>query len=678
MTNPRQHSRNSIDSIDQSNPTFEQVLHQRLSRRDVFRVGLVLGGTAAMPVLLRTSAEAATATPAMAPGKPFQLSSSAVSAIGSPTFLPITAQAVTDDAVRVPADYLVDVLIRWGDPLFADAPAFDLLAQTPESQAKQCGFNHDFQAFFPIGTSGNEGVLWINHEYTTGNTMFPGYDAKTTDKDLLKKWVDIELAAHGGTIVELTRSGATEAWKTRFGTRNRRITATTPMVMSGPARNDERLSGEVLGMLNNCSGGTTPWGTVLSAEENFNQYFANTAKVTNAATRAAHTRYGTVTGATDRGWEKYYDRFDLEKKPNEAFKYGWVVEIDPDDPQSKPIKRTALGRFKHEAAAGVVANSGQYVVYSGDDERFDYFYKYVSYGKYDPAKGKANGDLLDLGTLFVARLWPDGTGEWIPLDYNRRPELRASTGFADQADVLIRTRLAGDAVKATKMDRPEDVEVHPITGKIYVVMTNNARRIAAVTDEGETAANPRFDPRVGNRTGHIIEITEANDQHTSMNFRWEIFILAGDPAVQKPVKSIKDATAANTYFAGYTGTVSPIGSPDQLAFSPDGLMWIGSDGAPASIGFNDSLLCVPTTGPDRGKVMQFLSVPAGAETCGPVFTPDQSTVFVAVQHPGEDGPLTRAGDPTSNSQSSWPDGAGKAPRPATIAVRHKAGKKIGS
>jgi uncharacterized protein len=323
MSKPR-----SAQTKPSENLTFEEMLHHRISRRDVFRVGIVLGGAAAMPVLLQTPAEAAASS---APGSRFQFAASDLAAIGSPTFAPITAQAITDDAIRVPTDYIADVLIRWGDPIFADGPAFSLADQTPESQAKQCGFNHDFQAFFPIGTSGNEGVLWINHEYTTGNTMFPGYDAKTKDTALLKKWIDIELAAHGGTVVELARSGPTEPWKTRFGTRNRRITATTPMKMSGPARNDERLAGPVLGILNNCSGGTTPWGTVLTAEENFNQYFANTTKVANAATRATHTRYGTTPGATDRGWERFYDRFDMEKQPNEPFKYGWVVEIDPDD-----------------------------------------------------------------------------------------------------------------------------------------------------------------------------------------------------------------------------------------------------------------------------------------------------------------------------------------------------------
>ena len=654
-----------IPSLD----TFEAVLANRLSRRDVFRVGIVLGAAATVPNVLRSTPAEATTSPARFVAN--------TTPIPTPTFVPLAAQVQTDDAFRVPADYIAEVLLRWGDPLFADAPAFDVKNQTPEAQGRQCGFNHDFQAFFP-GSSNNEGTLWINHEYTTGNTMFPGYDPRTTNAVQMKKWIDIELAAHGGTLVELERASADQAWKIRFGKRNRRITASTKMRASGPAAADERLQGEILGTLNNCAGGTTPWGTVLTCEENFNQYFANTGKIVNAATRAAHTRYGTTVGPTDRGWERFYDRFDLEKQPNEAYKFGWVVEIDPDDPTSVPVKRTALGRFKHEGAAGVVANSGQYVVYSGDDERYDYFYKYVSYGKFDAANGKENGALLDTGTLYVARLWPDGTGEWIPLEHNRRPELRASNGFADQADVLLRTRQAGDAVRATKMDRPEDVEVNPATGRVYVAMTNNVRRTTAANDDGEIAANPRFDPRVGNRNGHVIELTEDRGDHTAMNFRWEIFLLAGDPAVQKPAKSLKGVTADNSYFGGYQGVVSPISCPDQFAFSPDGLLWIGTDGQPGTIGYNDALICVPTTGLDRGRTMQFLSVPAGAETCGPVFTPDQKTLFIAVQHPGEDGPLRVAGDPTTSAQSAWPDGPGKIPRPATVVVRHKQGKVIGS
>jgi uncharacterized protein len=655
------------------NPTIGEIIDYRMSRRDLFRVGLVATAAAATPLLRPTKADAAVNTPNL-PGLP----GIARKPVESAGFTGIQAQAIADDVFRIPTGYESQVILRWGDPVVAGAPAFDLNNQSGEAQSKQVGFNHDYQHFFADDETNTRGVLWINHEYTSAAQMIPGYDANTTDLGKLKRWVDIELAAHGGTVAELALKG--DKWEVLLEKRGRRITATTPMVMSGPAAQDDRLRGEVLGTLNNCAGGFTPWGTVLTCEENFNQYFANAGKVADAATRVTHTRYGVVAGASARAWEKIYDRFDAAKNPNEPFKYGWVVEIDPSDPTSTPVKRTALGRFKHEAATVVIANTGQVVVYSGDDERFDYFYKFVSYGKYDPAKGKANGALLDEGTLFVAKIWPDGTGEWLPLAHNHpRTRLNATNGFVNQADVLLRTRQAGDIAGATKMDRPEDVEANPATGKVYVTMTNNSNRRATTNDEGEVAANPRFDPRDGNRTGHIIELTAKNGDHASMQFTWEVFLLAGDPSKYKLATTVKEAASTvGTYYAGYSGAVSAIGSPDNVAFSPDGLLWIATDGAPNSIGYNDALHCVPVTGPNRGQAKQFLSVPAGAECCGPCFTADQRFLFVAVQHPGEDGVLTKAGDPNANPQSSWPDGPGKVPRPATVVIRHTGGKTIGS
>ncbi len=656
-------------------PTLAELLDFRISRRDTFKIGLVASMAFAAPAVFKTSkADAATKLTPQIPGLP----GIAKKPVESAGFTGIAARAITDDAFHVPAGYESQVILRWGDPLVPGAPAFDVNKQSGESQSLQVGFNHDYQHFFADDEAGTKGVLAINHEYTTAAQMIPGYNAATTDMALLKRWVDIELAAHGASFAELSQK-ANGQWEVLPGKRNRRITGTTPMKMSGPAAQDERLRGEVLGMFNNCSGGFTPWGTLLTCEENFNQYFANSARITDVGVRTVHTRYGVTAGATNRGWEKIYDRFDTAKNPNEPFKYGWVVEIDPDNPTSTPIKRTAMGRFKHEAATTVIASTGQVVVYSGDDERFDYFYKFVSYGKYDPAKGKANGDLLDEGTLFVARMWPDGTGEWIPLVNRERLELNASAGFFNQADVLIRARQAGDAVGATKMDRPEDIEANPATGKVYVTMTNNVNRRTNAVDDGERAANPRFDARDGNRTGHIIELTATNGDHANKQFTWEVFMLAGDPAKYKLASTVKEAAATTgTYYAGFTGVVSAIGSPDNVAFSPDGLLWIATDGAPTSIGFNDALHCVPTTGPNRGQAKQFASLPAGSECCGPCFTPDQKSLFVAVQHPGEDGTFFRAGDPTANTQSAWPDGANTVPRPATVVIRHTSGKTIGS
>jgi secreted PhoX family phosphatase len=284
--------------------------------------------------------------------------------------------------------------------------------------------------------------------------------------------VDAELAAHGGSILQISR-GLDGNWTLDTSSAlNRRIMATTPMRLSGPAAGDALLQTSadptgtnVLGTLNNCGGGVTPWGTILTAEENFNQYFANAGQAPDDVRRAAHRRYGVTAAASERTWEKYYPRFDVAQEPNESFRFGWVVEIDPFDPNWVPTKRTALGRFKHEAAAGTTALGGNYVVYMGDDERFDYVYKFVTKDRVDTANRENNLNILDEGTLYVARFNEDGSGAWIPMVFGQGP-LTGANGFNSQADVLIRARFAGDALGATKMDRPEDVEVNPASGKV--------------------------------------------------------------------------------------------------------------------------------------------------------------------------------------------------------------------
>ncbi len=644
---------------------FEELLERRLSRRGAVKVGLV--ATTASVVggqLLPTMASAQTQ------GKATK---------GAAAFDPIPAWVQTDDWMHLPPGYTYDVVARWGDPLFAGAPKFDVTKQSGASQAQQVGFNHDFQAFFPTGT--NSGVLWINHEYTTGQTMFPNYDPNTSDIEKLKTWVDVELQAHGASVVELERADDKSPWKMKIGPRNRRITATTPMRLSGPAANDSRVRGPVLGMLNNCSGGVTPWGTVLTAEENFNQYFANVLKVTDTALRTHHTRYGLNNAAAGRGWERIYpERFDLDFVPNEPFKYGFLIEVDPMDPTWTPIKRTAMGRFKHEAGASILAKDNRVVVYSGDDERNDYLYKFVSEGSYKTTMTPAQaGDLLDSGTLYVAKFNADGTGTWLPLRFGL-PGLTSAEGFAGQADILLRTRQAADSVRATRMDRPEDVEASVKSNKVYVVLTNNSRRTTLATDAGEAAVNPRFSA-AGNRYGHIVEMTETGNDNAATTFGWEIFMLAGDPARGARVTNPRVAGPNDVYFAGYQGEVSIVGAPDNVAFDNDGNLWIATDGNPTATGYNDGLHCVPVSGPERGAVKQFLTVPAGSECCGPVFTTDGTTLFVAVQHPGEDAGLTpngffKTGDVTTNSQSAWPDGPGNVPRPATAVIRKTAGGKL--
>ncbi len=340
----------------------------------------------------------------------------------------------------------------------------------------------------------------------------------------------------------------------------------------------------------------------------------------------------------------------MSREPNEPFRFGWVVEVDPYDPTFVPRKRTALGRFRHEGATVVVARDGRVVVYSGDDARFEYVYKFVSSKPYRPTDRDHNLTLLDEGTLYVAKFHPDGTGEWLPLVFGHGP-LTPENGFHSQADVLLNTRGAADLLGATKMDRPEDIEASPVTGTVYVVCTNNTRRTASQVDPAN--------PRPINRHGHVLELFEAGGDHAATHFRWQIFLLCGNP---------RDP---DTYFAGYPKEkVSPISCPDNIVFDRAGNLWIATDGQPRTLGYNDALHVVPVAGPERGRVRQFLSGPIGCEICGPEFTPDFRTLFVAIQHPGE-------GSPLAQTPSRWPDGV-LPPRPSVVAVRHREGSEIGT
>ena len=381
------------------------------------------------------------------------------------------------------------------------------------------------------------------------------------------------------------------------------------MQITGPAAGDDIMKVSydqtgrlVRGMLNNCGGGTTPWGTVLTCEENFNQYFANRAGLADIDERKAnHTRYGVgsnVTGLpigrSERGWELYHDRFDLTKDPNEPFRFCWVVEIDPYDPRFIPKKRTALGRLKHEAATTVVAHDGRIAVYTGDDERFEYMYKFVTSGKYDPRNRAANFNLLDEGTLYVAKFNDDGTGQWLSMVHGQGALL--APAFTSQADVLINTRFAADAVGGTKMDRPEDIETNPVNGKLYCAMTNNTNRGTGTNPPAEAA-----NPRTGNRHGHIIELTEHGNDPTSLSFAWEIFLLCGTPAIQPVDSPAPILNAEATYFGGFDHSqVSPISSPDNIAFDRKGNLWIATDGQPTTFGMNDGVFAVPVEGEQRG------------------------------------------------------------------------------
>jgi secreted PhoX family phosphatase len=576
----------------------------------------------------------------------------------------------TIDDMVVPRGYTSEILLSWGDPLFPGAPQFNPNKQTVTAQRRQFGYNCDFVGYFAL-EGDRRALLCVNHEYTTGSDMFKDYVPGA-----VKAQTDIELAAHGGSVVEIVRdwSGWRYVKNSRF---NRRITGDAPMRITGPAAghrllltSEDPTGRNVLGMLNNCAGGKTPWGTWLTCEENFNQYFANNDEVADDAIREAHARYGVTAGATQRLWERFYDRYDCAKEPNEPFRFGYVIEIDPYNPDFVPRKRTALGRCKHEAATTALAKSGQVVVYSGDDERFDYVYKFVSKGIYNPGNRADNFDLLDEGTLYVAKFNDDGTGRWLPLTIDN-PRLAGQ--FADQGEILIMTRQAADAAGATPMDRPEDVQPNPVNGKVYLTMTNNSARTSIHPDPGSSAANPR----VPNFNGHIIELTERGGDHASTTFTWEIFLLCGNPNINlltDPEDLVPGLAANATFFAGFADAnqLGQIASPDNIAFDTAGNLWIATDGQPSATDLgepNDAIHVVPTQGPDRGRLRQFASGPAGCEVCGPEFSPDDRTLFCAIQHPGEGG-----GYP--NTVSNWPD-RGIIPRPSVVAIRHQDNRKIG-
>jgi hypothetical protein len=627
---------------DSPNDTLEAVLKRRFSRREVLKRGLlaaptlVLGGK-----LIEGGAKAA--VPPAAPG-------------GSECALGFTPISLTKaDDVVLPSGYEYQVLLRWGDPVLPAAMEHDFASQTRARQEGQFGYNCDFNGYFPLPHFGvpnsNHGVLAVNHEYTDPQLMFPGYVTGDPTRDQ----VDVEIAAHGMSFVEIQRRGAS-GWTPVRGSRfNRRITGETPMQISGPAAGHAWLQtsedpggSRVRGTLNNCAGGKTPWGTVLTCEENFNQYFANRNGLDDADPRkAAHARYGLPGGASSRRWENHHARFNIALEPNEPFRHGWVVEIDPCNPADVPRKRTALGRFKHEGATCVIAPTGQVVVYSGDDERFDYIYKFVTAGRFNPRNRAANLNLLDHGTLYAARFHDDGTGEWLPLVFGKGP-LTPDNGFHNQGDVVINARRAADVLGATKMDRPEDIEANPVTGKVYSLLTNNTNR-----GEGGTPGTDAANPRSPNRYGHVIEQTEAAGDHSATVFNWEIFILCGDPG----------EPGHDTYFAGFDqNLVSPISAPDNLVFDCAGNCWIATDGLQNGLAGNDGVFAVPTEGPERGYLRQFMSCPLEAEICGPEFTPDFSTLFVGIQHPGEGSASTLPGD----LLSTWPDGG--IPKPSVIAI----------
>lgn len=656
-------AREDIGSNPSDNPTMGDVITARFGRRDMMR-GMLAGtamGALLGPAALLASREAEAAS------------------VKAPRKASFSFQEVVhgvDETHHVAAGYDADILIRWGDPVLPGAPAFDPMKQTASAQAMQFGYNNDFVGYAPLpmgSTSPDRALLCVNHEYSDEEVMFPGVGVEQ-QKDrfarMTRELVDIEIAAHGGSVVEIRKVKGKWVYdpNSRY---NRRITGETECAITGPAAGHPLMKTgydptgtRVRGMLNNCAGGMTPWGTWLSAEENVNGYFWGKVEDTNPNAKVLK-RYGFP--GEWYNWGQHHDRFDIAKEPNESNRFGWIVEIDPYDPTSTPKKRTALGRFKHEACQIAVGKDGTVVAYTGDDERFDYVYKFVASKKFNPKNRAANMDVLADGTLYVARFKPDATVEWLPLMHGRGP-LTAEKGFPDQATVLINARLAADALGATKMDRPEDIEVNAKTGKVYVMLTNNSRRKPEQVD----ATNPRAE----NNWGHIVEILPENGDHASTKGHWRILLRAGNPADAAVGAQFHADTSANGWFS----------CPDNAAVDNRGRLWVTTDQGEnwkTASGTTDGVWAVETEGDRRGLSKMFFRVPVGAEMCGPCFSPDDRTLFVAVQHPATDG--VDQWDKFQGKRSSFEDPATRwpdfkpdmPPRPSVVAITKKDGGVIG-
>lgn len=634
------------------NPHITDLIEQRMSRRTVL-AGAV--GVAVARFLAGGAVAAGTASAARA------ASASAGKLLG---FQEVGASDA--DEFIVPKGYVAEVLIPWGTPLFRNGPAFqEDASNTSQEQEQQVGFNHDGMHFFPFGLgwwkSSQRGLLVVNHEYTDANQIYTAADGKVITPDAAgREKVAKALAGHGVSVVEV-RQQKDGRWAHVEGSWfNRRVTGTTPMAFSGPVSKnhpmlDSKITPQPKGTLNNCANGFTPWGTYLACEENWNGYFGT--DDTTWTPTALEARYGVTAGGFGYAWHKAEQRFDLAVNRNELNHFGWVVEIDPWDPRSKPVKRTALGRIKHEGAT-VTESRGRVVVYTGDDENGDYLYKFVGDRPWRMHRARRESP-LDHGTLYVAKFEADGRGSWVPLVYGKGPLTKAN-GWLDQADVLIRTRQAADAVGATRLHRPEWVSVHPKTNDVYVTLTNGTGNKSPV--------NSNRDP---NPYGHIIRFREAHRDNTALTFTWDVFLLAGDPAYDPMVPSNQ------TVF----------GSPDGIWIDPDGRVWIQTDISNSSQnrpdrGYdnikNNQMLAADA---HTGEVRRFLTGPRGCEISGVVTTPDQRTMFVNVQHPGESTTFWNAkfGEPSPDQPStvsSWP--FKRRPRSATVVIRKLDGGKIGT
>jgi len=622
---------------------FQDLLAIQLKRRKVLQMGL--GGlmAAVMPMSLRAANVLAHHSALLG-------------------FKPIPTADLLDEVV-VPDGYHAEVFYRWGDPI-SDGPAFNMDASNNAAdQLQQAGMHHDAIQYFPLPKGSNNsdhGLLVMNHEYLDLDIIHPDGSHNISPETYNADKVAKEQNAHGVSLIEvINRDGQ---WQiVRPSNYARRLTANTEMQISGPAAGHGLLKTsadpegkKVLGTFNNCANGKTPWGTYLTCEENFYYYFAGSKQPEDTATDHHRQRY--KLGFSYYGWQQFDKRFDLDAEPNEPNRFGWVVEFDPYDPQSMPVKRTALGRFAHENVAHKVSQDGRVAFYSGDDSKFEYIYKFITRASWDGTLGAQHGQLLDDGILHVARFESDGSARWLPLVFGDNG-LTPENGFADQGEVLIHARAAADIVGATKMDRPEWITVHPESGEVFVSLTNNSER----GTDGK-AAKDAANPRNQNSFGHIIKFSETDA--TATEFNWQVFVLGGEGEGEK--------------FA----------CPDGLHIDDRGVLWIQTDvsssvmndGPFKAFGNNQMLAADPAT----GEIRRFLTGPVGCEVTGVIMTPDMKTMWANIQHPGEMPSVLedrgiKKSPANPNAASNWPDHLPNGrPRSATVLITRNDGGVIGT
>ena len=740
-----------IDRIDpddighntSANPSFDGVLQARLSRRSILRGSV---GTAAAAVFGSGALAACGGsddTPAPAAPTETLLGFSAV------------GKSLADTVV-VPAGYTASVLYALGDPLTAATPAYANNG-TDSDFENRAGDHHDGMEWFglsaaglPSATSVDRGLLAMNHEATTDenrSSFFLHANGGTSALPRPASEVDKELAIHGVSVVEVRKTGA--AWATvQASAFNHRLTTLTEIDLAGPAAGNALMvtrfsttGTKTRGTLNNCGTGKTPWGTLLTGEENWAGYFTrpvgDNAARGNDKSVTALNRYGRAEGAASRhGWESAgaddkYARWINAKTGvsvdgsddyrNELNGMGYIVEIDAYDKTKVAKKRTGLGRFAHESAAFGRLTAGQPVaVYQGDDSRGEYIYKWVSTANWDaadanPADRMATGDkYLNAGKLYAATFASDGTGQWVELSITT-PAIAAyaTYAFADQADVVVNARLAADAVGATKMDRPEWCSTNPANGEVYFALTNNSNRRVEPSGSSQMApdsANPRVytdikgasSTQQGNPNGHILRIKEGAAGNAALSFTWDVYLFGAESSASPGAVNLSNLTGDQDF-----------SSPDGLAFSPStGICWIQTDdGAytdvtncmmlaalPGQVGDGEKkTLTYPRTagGPltvdtyvgkpaTANTLKRFLVGPVACEITGLCETPDGKALFVNIQHPGESTSQANIGDPTRYT-SHWPGNAGYGaggaaarPRSATVVITKNDGGRIGS